>query len=505
MRIIRISKIITIVLFLLSILSISAQNGKTLVAFDTNIEAGKIAETEPDLFKYVIANPKDATGFSLLAKLRFKQGRFNEAKALANRALRLDSKLLSAKTTLCESHIQTHGFDEARSVLDTISTSEIKDISTILKLAKIYANIGNCPKALSITDKLTINLKNTTALPLRGECFLLTKDVKNFTLSITTAKGLTKSNSPLAVEFAGILSKAKLDKETVDLLRLAIASSPTNAIALLLLAKSEVFLKDLVNAKIHLTKAEKLDSNSAELAFVKSLVESEQNDNKKALELLAISLTANPNNTEYLSQYVLVAMRAGIPANAVRGAERLLELQPENLDFIYLYGAAALQNNNLTSAEAALNKFFEARPNDARGCLALGLTLAAQPDRIELARNQMQKCLTINPNNFEATYQLGLSYKTNGEAAKAVEYLEKTVKLSPNYASALRDLGAVYLQTNNEAKARQILEKAVSLNPNDADTHFQLSRLYNLIGERELAKKHLEVFQKLKNPKKDGM
>jgi len=50
-----------------------------------------------------------------------------------------------------------------------------------------------------------------------------------------------------------------------------------------------------------------------------------------------------------------------------------------------------------------------------------------------------------------------------------------------------------------------VLEKAVALNPNDADTHFQLSRLYNLTGERELAKKHLEIFQKLKNPKKDGM
>ena len=89
--------------------------------------------------------------------------------------------------------------------------------------------------------------------------------------------------------------------------------------------------------------------------------------------------------------------------------------------------------------------------------------------------------------------------------AKAVEYFEDTIKVSPNYANALRDLGAVYLQTGDEVKARPVLEKAASLNPNDAETHFQISRLYSLIGESALAKKHLEIFQKLRNPKKEGM
>jgi hypothetical protein len=50
-----------------------------------------------------------------------------------------------------------------------------------------------------------------------------------------------------------------------------------------------------------------------------------------------------------------------------------------------------------------------------------------------------------------------------------------------------------------------VLEKSLALNEKDADTHFQLSRLYNLIGETDLAKKHLEIFQNLRNPKKDGM
>ena len=71
-----------------------------LIRFEKSIDDGKIAEIERDLFNYVIANPNDASGFSLLAKMRLKQNRLNEAKSLANKALMLNSKLVSAKITL---------------------------------------------------------------------------------------------------------------------------------------------------------------------------------------------------------------------------------------------------------------------------------------------------------------------------------------------------------------------------------------------------------------------
>ena len=92
------------------------------------------------------------------------------------------------------------------------------------------------------------------------------------------------------------------------------------------------------------------------------------------------------------------------------------------------------------------------------------------------------------------------SGKADGEPA--VEFVElapgelRGVFTAPSW---LRDLGMMYLQMGDEAKARIVLERSVGLDASDADTHFQLSRLYNLTGERELARKHLEIFQKLRN------
>ncbi len=484
-------------------LCIAAQN--SLVRFEKSIETGQLFEVEKDLFNYVIANPKDAQGFSLMAKLRLKQNRLNEAKSLSNKALTLNPNLLSAKLNLAAVSFQLGEVASAKDVLDTISDNEISDNAIRLNIAQAYTLVGDCTKALSVAEKLPVKIKNTDALPFRAACYLEIGDKENFTSLIPAAKLLAKQNPPIAIKFAEVLSEAAMHRETSDLLRLVIVSVPKNIDALLLLAKSEINLKDFSNAKIHLAQAEGIQPNSGKLLSIKSFLESEQGNNTQSLELLEKALAENPNNIEVLTQFVIIAMRTNQSGKAVRAAEKLLKLQPENLEYLYLYGAASLQNNNLQSAENSLVKYLEARPNDSRGCLALGLTLATQTDKIQQARTQMQKCLILNPNNYEAAYHLGLSYKTQGEFVKATEHLEQTVKLSPNYSSALRDLGAVYLQSGAEVQARPVLEKAVALNPKDADTHFQLSRLYNLLGERELAKKHLEIFQKLKNPKKDGM
>ncbi|NOT48788.1 MAG: tetratricopeptide repeat protein [Acidobacteria bacterium] len=473
--------------------------------FEKYIEEGKLTEVEKPLFDYVVANPKDAEGFFLLAKLRLRQTRLSEARSLFKKTLTLDANLTLAKIELASTDLELGEAEEAQTLLNGINESEIKNDAVRLRLATVYADAGDCANALKNVESLPLKIKNREALPLRGACYLELGDNDNFSSSILIANGLSKQDQAVALKFAEVLSKRGLHKETSELLNTIVLYVPQNLEALLLLAKSEILLKDFPHAKIHLLQAERIGPNSPELLFIKSLLESEQGNNAAALQLLQKCLALNPNTVRFLAQLVVVAMRANQAGEAVRAAEHLLDLQPANLEFLYLHGAASLQNNNLQKAEVSLTKFLESRPKDSRGCLALGLAYAAQPAKLEEARSQLRQCLAIDPNNYEAAYQMGLSYKTVGESAKALEYFEQTVKLSPGYASALRDLGAVYLQTGEEVKARPYLEKAVLLGPDDADTHFQLSRLYNLIGERDLGKKHLEIFQKLKNRKNGGM
>src|SRR5258706_599950 len=404
----------------------------TLTRFEKGIEDGKWADVEGDLLNYVITHPKDAKGFVLMAKLRFKQNRLSEARSLLLKALTLEPDLIEAKLSLAKARFQLGETQEARAVLDGISWSKGSGEAPGLELAQMYVLVGEFPKALETEEKLSLKIRNNEALPLRATCYLESGDKKNFDELMPIAKAVARSSPPIAVRYAEALSKALRHKETADLLRLVVAASPKNTDALLLLAKSEISLRDYDKARIHLEQAEKILPVSAELFFTKAVLESEQGNYIRALELLERSLAENPDNMDVLSNLVITAMRANQAEKAVRAAEKLITLRPEDLDFLYLYGAASLQNNNFQKAENALGKFLEARPQDSRGCLALGLAFAGQSDKFLDARQQLQKCLTISPNNFEAAYQLGLSYKTQGESVKAIEYFEQAVRLSPN-------------------------------------------------------------------------
>ena len=483
----------------------NAADKNQLLKFEKSIEQGNYAAVERDLLDYAIQNPTDAKVFELLGRLRLAQNRLNEAKSLYQKALTLDAHSASARINLAVINFQTGRAEEAVSGLDEIADADVSNDALRLKLAQAFALVGDCRKALEKIEQLAAAVKSGDALPLRAECFLQTGEKLKAISLIPAAKNSAKQNPATAIKFAEVLSDAQMYKESADVSRVVVSVAPTNADALIALAKAEIYLKDLPNAKIHLTRAAKANPNSPDLLFVESLLESEQGNAAQSLDLLEKSLAANPDSTVVLRQFVITAIRANQAGRAFKAAEKLLELKPDEPEFLYLRGASALQNNNLQAAEISLNRFAELRPQDARGCLALGLTYAAQPDKLAEARKQLQHCVEMNANNFEAKYQLGLSYKTQGETAKAIEYLEDTVNLSPDYAAALRDLGAVYLQSGAEAKAKIVLEKSDAINPNDADTHFQLSRLYNLTGETELAKKHLEIFQKLKNPSKNGM
>ncbi len=473
---------------------------KTMLArFEKGIEAGKVEEIERPLLDFAVANPNNPEVLELLAAARLRQNRLPEAAALYKRVLTLDQNSATAKINLARIFYASNQADEARQMLDGISETSVSNDGLRLNLAATFLQIGEPQKALETAEKLAPKTKNAAALPVRAASYAALKNESKLRELSPLMKRAAAVNPSLASQCAAVLESVGLISEAADLLRSALTNSPNNFDVLIGLARFEIAARDKIAAQKHLTQAARLQPRSARLFLVQGLYEEAQGDSKKAFELLSQARTLAPASPEVLSQFVITAMRANQTRPAIEAARILIESKPNEPEYLYLLGAASLQGGNIAQAQATLQHLLELRPTDSRGCLALGLTLAAQADQIENARKQLVRCIEIDAGNTEAKYQLGLSYKAQGETAKAIEYLEETVKTAPNFADALRDLGGSYLQSGAEDKARIVLEKAVALAPEDADTHFQLSRLYNLTGETALAKKHLEKFQTLKN------
>ena len=472
---------------------------KTVLArFEKSVASGKTEEIEQSLLDFAVANPSNPKVLELLAAVRFRQNRLSEAAALYRRVLSLDASSATAKINLARIFDASAQLEEARRMLDEINETSVSDAAIRLNLAAAFLQVGEAQKALDTAEKLPLKIKNSDALPIIAASYAALKNEVNLRGLLPLMKRAA-TNPSLALACAEALRNAGLNQEAADLLRSALATASNNFDTLIALVRFEIGAKDFVSAQKHLNQAAKLQPRSAKLYFAQGVFEESQSNSKAALELLTQARLIEPNSAEILSQFVITAMRANQSKAAVEAAQILAKSKPDEPEYLYLLGASSLQQGSISQAQTSLERLMELRPNDSRGCLALGLTLAAQSDKLESARTQLLQCIEIDANNVEAKYQLGLSYKTQGETAKAIQFFEETVKTAPNYAPALRDLGASYLQIGAEEKARIALEKAVALAPDDADTHFQLSRLYNLIGETALAKKHLELFQTLKN------
>jgi len=477
------------------------EDGAVLANFERDIEAGKLSQSERPLLDYASARPSNARALELVGRLRLKQGRFNEAISLYKRVLTLDPGFVSAKVNYVTALLLTGQTDTAVELLREIDPASIKDLITRLNLAQVLVLSGNYEQALSVAASLPQKVLNTDALPIRASCYIHLGRPNDLDSLVPLAKSAITVSPNAVRRFAGVLIDGGRSKTAIDVLQLVLRAMPTDPATLTLLGKAEIIEKDLTSARRHFGQAAVIDAGSPEVDYLLAEIELEQGHASAALPFLKKALQLAPDSPDILARLAITAIKADQPQDGVDAAEKLLALKPDDPEGIYLLGAAALQGGDIQKARSNLERYAILRPKDSRGCIALGLAISAQKDQVELARQQLFHCVEIDPANIEAKYQIGLSYKAQGDTTKAIQFLEETVTGAPKNAPALRDLGTVYLQAGNETKAREMLERSVTIAPDDPETHFQLSRLYNLMGDAALAKQHLDIFQKIKSNK----
>jgi tetratricopeptide (TPR) repeat protein len=487
-------------------LSAAAQNSSpasiSLARIEVSIDRGNLDEVEKPLLDYAIAHPREAKALELLGRLRYQQGRFEEAQSLYQRVLALDPSLVNAKINLAQIRYRLGQRDSARLLLAEVTAASALSPSERLALVRAMVLVGEFQKALAVADRLPPAMKNGSALPLMAAIYVgLGESKKLFALMPSIRKAVV-SDPEVAAQCAEVLQKAEMLQEAFGLLRMALARAPNNFRLLVMLGQMETKISDFAAARRNLNLAAKLKPDAAESLYSLGMLESAQGNYDAAVTNLKQARARDPHSPSILAHLILNAMRARQTETAVDAAKELLQLHPDDPESLYLLGAASLQKGSLGSAQGALERFRQQRPNDPRGCLVLGIVFAGLPGQHQKARDQFEQCLKLDPTNVEPKYQLGVLFKSEGEVKKAIQMFEEVTSQSSKHANALRDLGGLYLQNGDEAKARVTLERAVALNPEDAETHFLLSRAYSLTGERILARQHLDLFEKLKGQRK---
>jgi tetratricopeptide (TPR) repeat protein len=99
-----------------------------------------------------------------------------------------------------------------------------------------------------------------------------------------------------------------------------------------------------------------------------------------------------------------------------------------------------------------------------------------------------QRNTELDPNDADAYYNRGLSYRDMRQYRRAIEDFDKAVELDPNFAADVyRNRGFSYSGLGQHERAIEDFDKVVELAPNNARAYNNRGFSYSELGQHERA------------------
>ncbi|WP_216700276.1 lipopolysaccharide assembly protein LapB [[Leptolyngbya] sp. PCC 7376] len=110
-----------------------------------------------------------------------------------------------------------------------------------------------------------------------------------------------------------------------------------------------------------------------------------------------------------------------------------------------------------------------------------------QQGQVAQAIQLFNEAIALDPELWQAHYNLGLAYRQAGDLQKAADAFYQTVVIQPNFALGFASIGGILLDVQNWSQAQQYLEQAIAVDPNLAIAHYNFGLLHRQFGRTAAA------------------
>jgi protein O-GlcNAc transferase len=221
---------------------------------------------------------------------------------------------------------------------------------------------------------------------------------------------------------------------------------------------------------------------------------------KDAVQELNLAEQLAPDSREYnmlLAAALLGSKRYGVAVNFLQAVQPRFERYPE---FHYSLGLAYYNLSQFTKAKEELEEALRLDPDLDRASFLLAACIASEGD-FSKAADVLRHLTEAHPANVIYWTTLGDVLRQMGseERPEALRACHRALALKPGDPHTQFVLATILLDTGDLAGAQQLLERLEKLSPNELEGHVALARVYERIGQHELARKEKEIVERLQN------
>lgn len=465
----------------------------------------------------------DDPGLSLAVMgIKMRQGKGEEAEAIANDIIAKDPKYGPAYDALYLHYMVTRRPELAAQVLEKRDAAMPGNLAALMKLAQHYRVFGQSDKRDALLRRIVDNPKEfeggresvirhlfqfaewQKAIEFAKEG--LDKDpAKKQTYNNFIAEALLKtgdkagaekvldstltSNSEDAVALA-LKGQMLLDskdpakaKVALDDLTKAVASQPDNVVIRYDLGRAYLAAGNMDKAINEFRQAVDRRPNyaPAQLALAKLYYLKREYANSIAAADRVLAATQARPSPDAILVKALAQAGAGQVDNAQTLLEQAVKVYPNIADLQFELGRIYLSKRQMPQAEAAFRKAVEAKPTDFKGVTGLAEIYASQ-GRMDYAIDFLKQKVATVENPVLLRNAIGNLYVRKGDLDAALNNYLELSKTVPDSSDLNMRIGEVYRRKGDLQSAVTYMQRSSELDPNNLVPLMQTATILDEMG-----------------------
>ncbi|MFN7218550.1 tetratricopeptide repeat protein [Microcystis sp.] len=206
---------------------------------------------------------------------------------------------------------------------------------------------------------------------------------------------------------------------------------------------------------------------------------------EQALTVINQAISLVPNNPNYYNEKWAVLSELKRYDEGLAAITQAIDLAPRAAWYVNR-GILYRRQQKYELALDDYNKAIELNPNHANAYNNRG-NLYKDLQKYDLALADYDKAIEINPNFAILYYNRGGLYYNQQKYELALSDINKAIELNPNYAEAYYNRGNIYYDLQKYELALSDINKAIELNPNYAEAYNNRGLLYTDLQKYDLA------------------